>query len=184
MDYSLGKVYIIEPVGDHTEGDIYIGSTCQPRLAMRLANHRSQYKRWKLEKGNNVSSHILFDRYGFKNCQIVLIESVNCTSKDELTSREAYHIRNSKCVNKNIPLRTNKEYYLDNRDVKLSYQKQYQIDNRDVILAKNNLYYAAHKNPCICQCGGKYNSNSGKNRHLNSKKHINYIETENNNISE
>jgi hypothetical protein len=184
MNYSLGKVYIIEPVGDHPVQDIYIGSTCQPRLAMRLANHHSHYKRWLLLKTNMVTCFKLFDTYGFENCKIVLIESVNCTSKDELTSREAYHIRNSQCVNKFIPLRTNKEYYLDNRDVKLSYQKQYQIDNRDVILAKNNLYYAAHKNPCICQCGGKYNSNSGKNRHLNSKKHINYIETENNNISE
>jgi hypothetical protein len=184
MNYSLGKVYIIEPVGDHPVQDIYIGSTCQPRLAMRLANHHSKYKRWLLGKTNNVSSFKLFDTYGFENCQIVLIESVNCNSKDELTSREAFHIRNSQCVNKYIPLRTNKEYYLDNRNVKLSYQKKYNNDNREVILAYTKIYNAAHKNPCVCLCGGKYTNNGSKKQHLITNKHIKYIESHNNIISE
>jgi hypothetical protein len=184
MNYSLGKVYIIEPLVDHPVEDIYIGSTCQPRLAMRLANHHSKYKRWLLGKTNNVSSFKLFDTYGFENCQIVLIESVNCNSKDELTSREAFHIRNSQCVNKNIPLRTNKEYYLDNRNVKLFYRKEHYKENREVILAKSILYEAAHKNPCICVCGGRYNNNSQKNTHFKTNKHIKYIESHNNIISE
>jgi hypothetical protein len=229
MNYSLGKIYKLEPVCDHPEGDMYIGATCQPKLSQRLAKHHSNYKLWKLEKGNNVSSHILFDKYGFENCEIILIESVNCNSKDELSMREAFHIRNSQCVNKCIPLRTKKEYYTDNRDKKLSQQRDFYIKNqerlslksktyyinnqekiafqqkqnrinnpekmkeiyavkylknREVILARQKAYEASHNKPCICVCGGSYQNNSGKNTHFKTNKHIKYIESHNNIISE
>jgi hypothetical protein len=178
MNYSLGKIYKIEPVGDHPEGDMYIGSTCQPNLSQRLAKHRSTYKDWKLGKTNKTASYTLFDKYGFENTQIILIESVNCNTKDELSMREAYHIRSNLCVNKNIPLRTHKEYVIANRTIILDKHKAYHIQNKDNIHARQKLYREANRVECLC--GGSYdNSNSHKNRHLNSTKHIDYIEAQN-----
>ena len=37
VNYQLGKIYKIV---DNTNGNIYIGSTCEPTLARRLAKQR------------------------------------------------------------------------------------------------------------------------------------------------
>ena len=47
MKYSQGKVYKIEPIVEHEEGDIYIGSTCCKYLSQRMKTHRGNYKDWK-----------------------------------------------------------------------------------------------------------------------------------------
>ena len=39
-DYSKGKIYIIV---DNTNNTVYIGSTCEPTLAHRLAQHKKDY---------------------------------------------------------------------------------------------------------------------------------------------
>ena len=43
VNYELGKIYIIE---SNVSGDVYIGSTCEPTLARRLAGHVIDYKRF------------------------------------------------------------------------------------------------------------------------------------------
>ena len=102
-DFSKGKVYKIEPIYDHDEGDIYIGSTTKDYLSQRMVKHRSSYKQWKKGKRKLTTSFNLFDKYGIKNCQIILLESVNARNYNELEAREAYYIQSLKCVNKNIP---------------------------------------------------------------------------------
>ena len=93
-DYSKGKIYKIEPICDHDEGDIYIGSTTKEYLSQRMTTHKADYNRWKLGLRNNVSSFALFKKYGIENCRIILIESVNASSFDELNKVEAMHIKN------------------------------------------------------------------------------------------
>ena len=84
------KVYkLYSPEGN----DIYIGSTSNS-LQKRLIQHRCQAKR-----GHFITACLLFKKY--ENVKIQLIENVN--NKSDLIDREAYHIRNTKCVNKNIP---------------------------------------------------------------------------------
>jgi hypothetical protein len=112
-NYNLGKVYKIEPIGG---GDIYIGSTTKPRLSQRMTGHRSSYKLWKNGKSNKVTSFDVFDKYGIENCQIVLLESVNAKTRDELTARERHYIKTSECVNKQIAGRTQTEYREDNKE--------------------------------------------------------------------
>ena len=56
----------------------------------------------------------LFDKYDFDNCVISVIENVNVNTKEELLQKERYYIQSMKCVNKFIPLRTQKEHYIDN----------------------------------------------------------------------
>ena len=108
-DYSRGKIYKIEPICEHEENEIYIGSTTLKYLSSRLVDHRAQYKKWKSDSQSKVMSFELFDKYGTDNCVITLIESVNANTKEELLQRERYYIQSLKCINKLVPLRTLKK---------------------------------------------------------------------------
>ena len=155
-DYSQGKIYKIEPTVEHDEGDIYIGSTTKKYLSQRMTAHKSGYYQWKEGKRNTTSSYILFDNYGFENCQIVLLEIVHASNYDDLASREAHYIRTTTCINSNIPLRTDTEYYQDNkdkirkyyndnRDKILQYHKQYDTENKEKICKYRQEYYEKNK---------------------------------------
>ena len=50
VNYSNGKIYKIEPICEHNEDDIYIGSTTKQYLSQRMDKHRSDYKRWQQGK--------------------------------------------------------------------------------------------------------------------------------------
>jgi hypothetical protein len=143
-DYSKGKIYKIEPICDFDDGDIYVGSTCQ-KLSQRMSKHRNKYKEWKLGKYHNVTSFKLFDKYGVTNCQIVLIESIDCKTKDELHAREAFYIRTLKCVNKCVPLRTHYEYYCDNIEILKQNKKIYREKNKDAIKQSQKIHYEKNK---------------------------------------
>jgi hypothetical protein len=75
----------------------------------------------------------LFNKYGVENCNIVLIESVNASSNDELKMREAHYIKTLDCFNKNIPMRTQKEWYGDNKETIKKQTKVYQKANKEKI---------------------------------------------------
>jgi len=102
-DYTKGMIYMLEPTIDYDEGDIYYGSTTQPL-------HKRFYEHKKLFRLNyNGKSKILFEKYGFENVKIILIKLYPCEGKNELESGEATYIRNNKCVNRNIPGRSQKK---------------------------------------------------------------------------
>ena len=131
INYENGKIYKIEPKVDYDEGDIYIGSTTKKYLSQRMVKHRHNYKQYKEGKRAKTMSYDLFDKYGIENCDIILLESVEANSKDELSAREAHYIRTNKCVNKAIPLRTRKEHYEDNKDKVCNQMKQYYDNNKE-----------------------------------------------------
>ena len=155
-DYQLAKIYKIEPLNPDHESDIYIGSTCKPRLSQRLTKHIYDYNYWKNGKYNKVSSFKLFDKYGIENLNIYLIEEFPCETKDQLRKKEGYYIKTIPCVNKYLPGRTVKES-----------KKQYYEHNRETILE-----YSQTKFNCIC--GGCY-VRCHKSHHEKTKKHINYM---------
>jgi len=155
IDYQQGKIYKIEC---NVTGKVYIGSTCEPILARRLAGHIKNYKRYLNGKSNYVSS---FDVLQNGNYDIVLIESYPCNSKDELHARERYHTNNIDCVNKI------KNQGMKNEIGEKGYQKQYREKNKDIIHAKFNEKH-------ICICGNCY-TYVNKIRHLKSKKHLYYL---------
>ena len=145
VNYSNGKIYKIEPITEHDEGDIYIGSTTKQYLSQRMDKHRSSYKGWKINKTKKMMSYDLFDKYDVNNCQIVLLEIVNANSKDELQAREKHYIKLLNCVNKYVPMRTKQEYKDDNKVKILEYQKQYKIDNREKMLTWHKQNYIDKK---------------------------------------
>jgi len=129
-DYQRGKIYKI------TSGDLtYIGSTTEPTLARRLADHTSKYNRWK--KGilkNGYTSYQLIEK---GQCEITLLELCPCGSKDELRARERFYIETTDCVNKNISGRTLAEsckaYREANLDKCKAIDKAYWDENKDKI---------------------------------------------------
>jgi post-segregation antitoxin (ccd killing protein) len=138
VNYGNGKVYKIE---SHLGDNIYIGSTTKEYLSQRMYTHRRDYAKWK--KGNNrrfITSFNIFEEYGVKNCKMILLESVPCNSKDELTAHEAYYIRNLECVNITIPGRSQQEYRETNREQILAKKKLYQEANRELLNEKAMLY--------------------------------------------
>jgi hypothetical protein len=117
INYKNGKIYKIEPICDHDEGDVYIGSTTKEYLSQRMTAHRSGYNCFKRgTRKHKLISYDLFEKYGVSNCDIILLELVEANSKDELHKREAHYIRTMKCVNRFIPLRTEREYKQEHKE--------------------------------------------------------------------
>ena len=88
-----------------TNENVYFGSTCEPTLARRLAEHTKKYKQYvKGDYGFNTS----FDIIKNGNYKIILIEKFPCNYKDELHARESFYIQNEKCINKHLPNNYNK----------------------------------------------------------------------------
>ena len=117
INYKNGKIYKIEPICDHDEGDVYIGSTTKEYLSQRMTAHRSGYNCFKRgTRKHKLMSYDLFEKYGVSNCDIILLELVEANSKDELHKREAHYIRTMKCVNRFIPLRTEREYKQEHKE--------------------------------------------------------------------
>jgi hypothetical protein len=206
VDYNKGKIYLIEPIVEHDECEIYIGSTTEDYLSKRFNGHKCNYKCWLNNgKSGKVSVYNLFNKYGVDNCKIILLENVHANTKDELISRESFYIRKLKCINKVIPGHSkeewSKEYYEANKDEILNYQKQhyeankdeilnkqkeYKQTNKDILSNKRKEYYEANKNKInekvicnICNC----TVNRGVlKRHYKTIKHINNLISFNNQI--
>jgi hypothetical protein len=173
VNYNNGKIYKIEPIIDHDEGDIYIGSTTKQYLSQRMDTHKNDYKR----KHGGMSCYKLFDKYGIENCCITLLENVQARSKDELHARERFYIQSFKCVNKNIPLRTMHEHYIDNKEKINNYHKNHYENNKDTILERNKINYIMNQSKeihCVC---GSVTTIKNVPRHERTIKHQNYIKS-------
>jgi adenylate kinase family enzyme len=167
VNYANSKVYKIWSTQNNK---IYVGSTTKQYLSQRMDVHRSQYKRWKDGKFNNITSFLIFDECGLENCFIELLEAKECKSKDELHQLEGKYIRELECVNKIIAGRTKKEYHADHKEIISEYQKQYHEVNKE----KLSEY---RKKTNSCECGGIY-VYSNKSQHLKTIKHCKFIESQ------
>lgn len=192
VNYGNSKIYKIEAINGDT-GDVYIGSTTKKYLSQRMDKHRSEYiRRGKGKKVSHVSAYDIFDKYGIENCQITLIEKLECESKDELRAREGFYIKSIKCVNKLIAGRTHKEYYNDNKEeisqkAKVEYEKKkdkikdYRDGRKEIMKEYNKKYIQENKDKIKlkceekheCECGGRY-THANKAQHSKSAKHQNY----------
>ena len=85
-----------------------------------------------------------------KNYKIELLEECPCENIIELRACERKHIMQFKesgrnLVNKNIPNRTIKEYYQDNKERLVQKQREYDSVNRERILKRMKEYYISFK---------------------------------------
>ena len=172
VNYQDGKIYKLIC---NTTGLVYIGSTCEPQLARRLAGHVGKYKMYKNGKNHYVTSFKVLEGGDY---DIVLIKHVKCNSKEELHAEERKVIESMKCVNKVHPTRTDKQYYEDNLERIQEYKKNYRENNGDKIKEHKKQYYELNKaelsEKTDCQCGGRYDQ-THKSRHIKSIKHQNFL---------
>ena len=140
VNYKNGKIYVLIS----KSGKQYVGCTTE-KLCYRKAKHVAQYKKWKKNEFNFISSFILFEEEG--NVEISLLESYPCQNRDELESRERYWINNIQggCVNiNNNNKNQNKRGCLDYKKSKIyklkceTTGKQY-IDSTTQLLYKRKL---------------------------------------------
>jgi hypothetical protein len=146
---KIGKIYKII---DNTNGNVYIGSTTKT-LNRRLSYHKSEYNRYLNSKSKHTTSFEIIKNNDYR---IELIKYVIYKDKIELLQRERYYIEKNTCINKKIPLRTDKEYRIDNKERKKESNKQYR-----------SIKYQCECGSSICQ--------DAKQRHFRSKKHIDFI---------
>ena len=172
--YERGKIYKL--VNKEFPDLVYYGSTIQ-KLNRRLKDHKAHNKK------KNLTTKILFTK---GECKIILVENYPCKSKLELEQKERIYIETNKCINKNIPGRTIKEYYNDNKDkilekAKITNKQSYN-KNKEQILKIRIEYYQNNKDKICekqkikitCECGSTFRR-CDKARHEKSKKHVNYI---------
>jgi len=134
-DYANGKIYKI--VGE--DGSVYFGSTTQC-LKLRMGQHR-------YNKGTTAHQKIISQM----DWNMILVENYPCESKKELLDREATYIRENPCVNREIPGRTGKEYYENNRNI----LKKYYEENCEVRKA-----YSKIRNTWIRSFGDQSSTNN------------------------
>ena len=89
------------------------------------------------------SVNYIFDKFGFENCKIELVENFPCNSKEELTKREGFYIQSNDCVNKHIAGRTKEEYKEQTRERKNERQLEYYSENKEEALLKQKKYRLA-----------------------------------------
>lgn len=177
VNYQNSKIYKIE---SHLGNKIYIGSTTKEYLSQRMDSHRSEYKRWKLCKTKKITAYEIFDEYGLDNCNIVLIESFTCNDVNELRAKEAHFIKTLTCVNKAIPGRTLKEWYVDNREEKLKQCHEWYVANKEKMTEYHAIYRKENKekrNECLtCLCESQY-KRKNKSLHVKSDVHLHYLQS-------
>jgi hypothetical protein len=163
-NYQLGKIYKMES----PSGLIYVGSTCEPTLARRLAGHKRNYKQWIKNNQKYITSFKLFEE-SEDNVNILLLENYPCNSSDELTAREGHYIKLLNCVNKRIEGRTQKEYISDNIDKIYKYHNEWinrngdyfkeYYDNRKEHMIKKQMEYNKNNADTIREYQKNYQKN-------------------------
>ena len=171
-DYSLSKIYKLY-VGEL----VYIGSTTQPRLSLRLGQHKTNYNQWVKNGKKYMSS---FELFKLGTPKIELIESFLCGSKDELRRREGFHQRTTDCVNKYFAGQTPEEYRDANQEKISKRAKQYYEANQEKITERVKQYYEANQEKISKRDKQYYEANQEKI----SKRKKQYNEANQDRISE
>ena len=147
VDYSKSLIYKL-CCKDTNIKDIYIGSTTN--MKQRKQNHKNSCNNPNSKKYNYKVYQTIREYGGFDNWDIILVEYVNATSKQELEKEERVVIELLQpTLNSNIPTRTHKEwsekYYIDNKkEIKEKRKVKYQ-DNKKEIKEKQQIKYQNNK---------------------------------------
>ena len=187
-NYQNGKIY---KICSYNSDDVYYGSTCL-KLCQRLAKHVSDWRLFKLKKTyvRRVTSFSILEQ---GNYYIELVETVPCSSKEELQIRERFWLNNNPCVNfykKLVWTPADKKnnqiiYYQNNKEAWREKGIIYRGLNKDIIKIKKKAYKEANKiKLCaraseyfLCDCG-KYYTRGKRTVHIKTifhKENVNLV---------
>ena len=148
--YQQGKIYKIVC---NITNEIYIGSTIEERLNDRLSLHKNL---------KDCVCRQIIERGDYK---IELIKDYPCNNVWELEEEEGKYIRENKCINKQIPHRTKKEYREDNKEkIALQMKKYYEEHIKEIKQQK--------KEKITCECGALVSIGNLPRHKRTSMKHI------------
>ena len=112
-------------------------------LCKRLSGHVANYTSSKNSNGNYITSFKIIENGDY---YMELIETVPCSSFDELAKKERHYIESIDCVNNFIPGRKQqewiqecKQYNENNKERKNVYMKQYRVNNKETIKADKSV---------------------------------------------
>jgi len=153
-----GKIYLVE-FEDNTN---YVGST-QNEITKRLLQHRHQ-----ISSKNGFISDMTKKLNNNIDFKIKILKNDLFFNKYDLLYWERIYTElTDNTINKRKCWRTTEEEKLQIKNTKRNCNKNYREKNRITI---NNYKNVKHN----CDCGGCY-TNSTKQRHFKTKKHINYL---------
>ena len=201
--YENGVIYKLKHNLDYDDLNIYIGSTTNFRG--RKNCHKNNCYNEKSKKNNIPIYQFIRDNGGWDEWIMIAIEEYPCDSKKKLETRERYYIDLLRPIlNKNIPSRTYKEWYENNKEIinqkkkeyredNKEYFKKYFKDNKEILNQKKKEYYEANKEiisqkqkeyteankeklyeKVICDKCGCESTKNHLKRHQKSKKCINF----------
>lgn len=164
IDYSKSKIYKIT---NKKLDKCYIGATTQC-VKKRFLQHRQK------AQNKSTSSYILFLDHDIEDIELEVLEEPNCKNKQELLEIERKYIKNTDCINIQVPLRNYKEWYEDNIQINRLKSRLYHSQHKEAICLKKREKYKLIKDeilkPIYCECGCKTSSHHYK-RHLQTQRH-------------
>lgn len=122
----------------------YIGST--KNIKTRMSDHRSNTNCKSRKDHNSVLYETIRNTGGWNNWTYQILATMRVANYAELHKFEGLYIKSTKnTLNLNIPSRTRKQYYQDEKKNILAYKKSYHQINRLKILAKRKVRYEKNK---------------------------------------
>jgi group I intron endonuclease len=185
--YAKAKIYRLV---NNIDNEFYVGSTCNT-LSKRLYRHKTSSN---LKPNRLVYRH--FNKIGWENVSIVLIEECPCKNKMELLRKERQCIETLQPnLNKQVPTRTKQEYYKQNIDTINKKHKEYYENNKDAIIETAKRRYEKNKDVISEKDKQRYEKNKGiilekhkqyreKNKDVIAEKRKQYYEKNNDVILE
>jgi len=156
--YENSIIYKLKHNLDYDDENIYIGSTSN--FKNRKYCHKKACNNEK-NKHHNISVYqYIRDNGGWEEWVMIPIEPYSCYSKKELEIRERFYIDLFKpALNKNIPTRTYKEYYQDNKEK----MKEYYENNKEKINERYKEWYQNNRDKRVEKMK-EYNQNNSDKR--------------------
>ncbi len=165
-DYSAGKIYKITNPAD---GKLYVGSTTEKYLSVRLNYHRHMAPK---KADRTFYKHML--DLGPKQFSITLVEAFPCTARSELESREQHWIAqlgaglNSRKAGMRV--REDPKKYFAEHHAERKTNEAYRTKRAAYRAEKTEEHSIRAAEKIACGCGSSH-SRGGKSRHLKSAKH-------------
>lgn len=143
IDYSNTIIYKIV-CKDVNIKECYVGQTTD--FTERKSCHKKCCNNINNKLHNMYIYQFIRDHNGWDNWDMIEIEKYNAIDKLDAKKKERYWIETLQAtLNKQIPTRTKKEYYVDNKDKFIEYKKEWYIDNREKIKEDKKEYYEDNK---------------------------------------
>ena len=176
-DYSKTIIYKI-CCNDLNITDIYIGHTTD--FKTRKNHHKSDCNNINNKGYKYYVYEFIRNNGGWDNWTMVMIEEYQCNNKLEASKRERELIEELKAtLNKVIPTRTGKEYYIDNKEIILNKFKEYRTEYHKLKYEKNKEEINSRRKEKIeCECGFM-SCRANLYRHQKTKKHFDDLNIKN-----